>query len=463
MFSDKTYIQRRKALAGAMQSGVILLLGNDESPMNYAGNPYPFRQDSSFLYYTGHDVPGLAAVIDADSGEAWLFGDDFTVDDIIWMGPQETMAQKAEKSGLAGAKPMAALSEMLGKAKADGREIHYLTQSRDTNKLKIQRLLDIGADEVNAKVSVPLIKAVVEQRNIKSAEEVSEIEKALEISYDMYRLAMRVTQPGMLEQEVFGAIEGYVLGRGSHVSFPVIFSVHGETLHNHKHGNLMQDGQLLVLDSGAESPCYYASDITRSYPVNGKFTPEQRDIYEIVLKAQTETIAMYRPGLFNRDIHLHAAKVIASGLKDLGFMKGNVDDAVAAGAHALFFPHGLGHMMGLDVHDMEDLGENLVGYDENVQRSDQFGLAYLRFARELKPGHVFTVEPGCYFIPELMDQWKAEARHAEFIDYDKVFSFRNFGGIRIEDDLLVTETGHRVLGKPIAKTVADVEAWCKGE
>ncbi|MCK5148805.1 aminopeptidase P family protein [bacterium] len=461
MFSHETYFQRRRSLAGVMQTGLILLPGNDETPMNYAGNPYHFRQDSSFLYYIGHDVPGLAAVIDADSGEAFLFGDNFDVDDIIWMGPQETMAEKAEKSGLTGARPMSELAEVIDKAKSAGRQIHYLTQSRDSNKLKIQRLLGIPADDVNSKVSVKLVRNVVEQRNIKTAEEVQEIEKALDISYDVYKLAMRMARPGMIEQEVYGAVEGHILGRGSYVSFPVIFSVHGETLHNHKHANMMKDGDILVLDSGAESPCYYASDITRTFPVNGKFSSEQRDIYQIVLKAQEETIAMYKPGLFNRDIHLHAAKVIASGLKDLGFMKGNVDDAVAAGAHALFFPHGLGHMMGIDVHDMEDLGENYVGYDENVKRSEQFGLAYLRFARELKTGHVFTVEPGCYFIPELMDMWKAENKHTDFINYDKVFTYRNFGGVRIEDDLLVTEDGYRVLGKPIAKTVEEVETWCQ--
>jgi Xaa-Pro dipeptidase len=288
------------------------------------------------------------------------------------------------------------------------------------------------------------------------------MEKALSISYEMNQLAMRISKPGLVEQQVYGAVEGLVLSRGSHVSFPVIFSVHGETLHNHYHYNEMRDGQLLVLDSGAESPRYYASDITRTFPVNGKFSEEQKDLYNIVLRAQMEAIAKYQPGVYNREIHLHAASIIAGGLINAGFMKGNPEDAVAAGAHALFFPHGLGHMIGLDVHDMEDVGEDVVGYDDSVERSDQFGLAYLRFAKKLEPGMTVTVEPGLYFIPELMKQWKAENKHADFINYEKAFQYAQFGGIRIEDVVLVTPEGNRVLGKPIAKTIQEVEEWCQG-
>ncbi|MBN2415566.1 aminopeptidase P family protein [bacterium] len=460
MFSADTYSSRRKRLAEQVGSGLILIPGNSESPMNYPGNPYHFRQDSTFLYFFGHDVPGLAGVVDADSGRSTLYGDDFTVDDIIWMGPQQTMAEKQDLCGADSVRPFEALDTHVKEAEAQGRTIHFLPQYRGEGRILISRLTGHQVLEVNNKTSETLIRAVVAQRNIKSPDEVAEIEKALEISYEMNRLAMKSAKAGLKEQEIYGAVEGLVLSRGSHVSFPVIFSVHGETLHNHHHHNIMKDGDLLVLDSGAESPLHYASDITRTFPVNGKFTPAQADIYSIVLEAQLASITRMRPGETNRNAHLHAVSVIASGLKDLGFMKGDVDEAVAAGAHALFMPHGLGHMIGLDVHDMENLGEDYVGYDERVKRGTQFGLAYLRMGRAYEPGHVLTTEPGIYFIPELIDQWAGEKRHAGFINYEKVRQYRDFGGIRIEDDVLITETEPRVLGRPIAKTIDDVVSWC---
>jgi len=462
MFSAETYKARRMKLAEEVGSGLILLPGNNEVAMNYPDNPYHFRQDSSFLYYFGHDVPGLAGMIDADSGASILYGDDFTVDDIIWMGPQEKMAAKGKQIGADMTSSFEELEKIVQKSLSHGRFIHYLPQYRGEGQILIANLTGHNVNDINSKVSEGLIKAIVKQRNIKTADEIAEIEKSLEISYEMNKLAMKISQPGLIEQQVYGAIEGLVKSKGSNVSFPVIFSVHGETLHNHHHANVMKDGDLLVFDSGAESPLYYASDITRTFPVNGRFSPEQKDIYNIVLRAQMESISMMRPDNTNKDAHLHTAMIIAEGLKDLGFMKGDVHEAVAAGAHALFFPHGLGHMMGLDVHDMEDLGEDYVGYDKSVERSDQFGLAYLRLARKYKPGHVVTAEPGIYFIPELMDKWKADNSHSDFINYDKVLKFRNFGGIRIEDDIVITDDGHRVLGKPIAKTIAEVEDWCKG-
>ena len=460
MFARDVYIQRRKVLRNRVGSGLILFLGNEESPMNYPANPFPFRQDSSFLYYWGLDFPGLAAVLDVDSGTETLFGTDFTVDDIIWMGPQKTLAEKAGEVGVGAARPTNDLKTCLNEAVNQGRKIHYLAPYRSENLIKIEDLTGIPLIQVCEKASEDLIRAVVAQRSIKSEDEVREIEKALDISHDMYTLAMKMSRPGLIEHDVYGAVEGVVLARGSHVSFPVIFSIHGETLHNHHHHNEMKDGDLLVLDSGAESPLHYASDITRTFPVSGTFSPEQKDLYNVVLEGQTEAIAMMKPGVLNRDVHLHTARVMAEGLKALGFIKGDMNDAVAAGAHALFFPHGLGHMIGLDVHDMEDLGEQYVGYDETVERSDQFGLAYLRLARKLQTGFVVTVEPGIYFIPALMDQWKSQNKFADFINYDKVLAFKNFGGIRIEDDVLVTGDGSRVLGKPIARTVDEVEAWC---
>ncbi len=460
MFSAETYIQRRKKLKEQLQSGLVLFLGNEESPMNYPDNGYPFRQDSSFLYYWGLDVPGLAAILDIDGDKETVFGYDFTVDDIVWMGPQDTMADKAEMVGVPNSGSLEDIEAVMKAAVSNKAHIHFLPQYRADNLIKVEKLTGIHNTEVNEKASVELIKAVVAQRSIKSEDEIMEIEKALSISYEMNRIAMRMSKPGIYESEVYGVIEGIVLSVGSYVAFPVIFSIHGETLHGHSHHNKMKDGDILVLDSGAESPLHYASDITRTFPVNGKFSAMQKDVYSVVLAAQENAIALMEPGVMNKDCHLEAARTIADGMKQLGFMKGNVDDAVAAGAHALFFPHGLGHMMGLDVHDMENLGENYVGYDDTVKRSGQFGLAYLRLAKKLEPGHVVTVEPGIYFIPELIEMWKEEKRHADFIDYDKVEAQIGLGGIRIEDDVLVTNDGHRILGKPIAKTVEDVEAWC---
>lgn len=462
MFKAETYIQRRNKLKEQVKSGVILFLGNEESPMNYPSNAYTFRQDSSFLYFWGLDFPGLAAVIDIDENSEILFGYDFTVDDIIWMGPQKTIAEKAEQVGVHQSEPLEMLEEKIKDAVGKGRRVHYLPQYRAENVIKIEKMSGIHNSRVNDDASKELIRAVVSQRSIKSDEEIEQIEMALDISYEMNTLAMKMTKVGMYEREVYGAVEGLVLSTGGYVAFPVIFSIHGETLHGHSHENLMKEGDILVLDSGVESPLHYASDITRTYPVSGKFTAIQKDVYNVCLAAQERAIEMMRPGVPYRDVHLHAARIIADGMKELGFMKGNTDDAVKAGAHALFFPHGLGHMMGLDVHDMENLGEEYIGYDEEFKRSEQFGLAYLRLARRLQPGYVITVEPGIYFIPELIDQWKGENKFSDFIDYEKVEKHKGFGGVRIEDDVLVVEDGHRVLGKPVPKKAEDVEAAASG-
>ena len=460
MFGSKTYIERRKALKDIVKSGVILLVGNDDSPMNYSANPFHFRQDSSFLYYFGLDFPGLAAIIDIDNDQEIIFGYDFTVDDIVWMGPQETLVEQAKKVGVDQTMPLEKQKEVIQNVLKQGRRVHYLPQYMAGNILKIEQFTGFHNSVVNDYVSPELIKAVVKQRSYKTDEEVRQIEMALDISYEMYKLALSMSTSGMYEYEVYGALEGLIFSKNSNISFPVIFTAHGEVLHGHSHANIMKDGDLLVLDSGAESPLHYASDITRTYPVNGKFSDIQKDIYNIVLAANVQCIEMMKPGIAFKNVHLHAAKVIADGMKQLGLMKGNTDDAVAAGAHALFFPHGLGHQMGLDVHDMEGIGENFVGYNDEVKRSDQFGLAYLRFGRKLEPGFVLTVEPGIYFMPELIEQWKSQNKHTEFINYDKVEQIIGLGGIRIEDDILITADGYQVLGKPIAKTVGDVEDWC---
>ncbi len=457
MFSADVYIERRKRLRTDVRAGVILFLGNEESPMNYADNQYPFRQDSSFLYFFGLDCPGPAAVIDIDQGTECMFGDDLTVDDIIWTGPQPTLKEKCRKTGISETAGLDKLPDVLKKAVKQGRKIHFLPQYRPENVLKIQHLLGIPPSAVPAHVSEPLIKAVVAQRSIKSEQEIEQIESALEISYEMQTLAMRMSKPGVYERQVASAMEEVVLSRGSALSFPTIFSIHGETLHNHNYDNQMQAGDMAVNDSGAESPLHYASDITRTIPVGGNFSKRQKEIYAIVLSAQEKAIEAVKPGVEFRGIHLLACGALTSGLKDLGLMKGDIEQAVRAGAHTLFFQCGLGHMLGLDVHDMEGLGEEFVGYTDTIKRNHEFGFKSLRLAKALEPGFVITVEPGIYFIPELIDQWKTSQKNSQYINYDLVEEYRDFGGIRIEDDVLVTKDGHRVLGRKIPKTISEVE------
>lgn len=457
MFNKTVYVERRKKLKKQVGSGVILIPGNVESPMNYPANCYPFRQDSTFLYFFGQDKPGFAGLIDIEEGKDYLFGEDFTIDDIIWMGPQPRVKELALEVGIEYTGTPAEMAAKISDALAAKRKIHYLPPYRGENSIQLAKLLGTSTDTLKSGASVELVKAVVDQRSIKSDDEVKEIEKALDISYEMYDMVLQLAKPGIYEREIVGKIEGIAGSYGAHVSFPIILSINGETLHNHYHGHRLEKGRLLVTDSGAESAEYYASDITRTFPVGGTFTPEQRDIYQVVLDSQLAAIEAIKPGKPYKEVHLITARVIADGLKNAGLMKGNMEAAVSDGAHALFFPHGLGHMIGLDVHDMEDLGENNVGYDKTVERSKQFGLAYLRMARELKPGYVITVEPGIYFIPALIDKWKSENKSSEFINYDKVEKYKGFGGIRIEDDVLVTPGGGRVLGKPIPKTVEEIE------
>jgi Xaa-Pro aminopeptidase len=465
MFAKETYIERRKRLQRDIQSGLILFLGNEESPTNYRDNSYPFRQDSSFLYFFGLDSPSLAAVIDIDEQTECVFGDDPTVDEIVWTGPQPALRQKCEKIAVTNTAPSARLADTLKKALKKSRDIHFLPQYRADNLLKIEKLLGIPANDVQQHVSERLIKAVVAQRSIKSEQEIHEIEKALDIAYEMQTTAMKMAKPGVYEREIAGAMEGVALARGGRLSFPTIFSIHGETLHNHYHGNVMKAGDIAVNDSGAETALGYASDITRTIPVCGKFSQRQADIYSIVLDAQQKAIEAVAPGVEFRNVHRLACRILTSGLKDLGLVKGDPDEAVDAGAHTLFFQCGLGHMMGLDVHDMEALGEDYVGYTDAIKRNPAFGWRSLRLAKALEPGHVITIEPGIYFIPELIDRWKAENKCNSFINYSAVEEYRGFGGIRIEDDLLVTETGGlarptaggRVLGRPIPRTIDQVE------
>lgn len=461
MFPKEVYWKRRKQLRELVGTGILLLPGNDESAMNYKSNTYHYRQDSSFLYFFGISQPGLSGICDIDAAEDTLYGDDLAIDDIIWMGEHPTISELAGSVGVEKNRSGADLGADLKKAMDQGRKIHLLPPYRGDQVISLSALLGCSVDEVSTFVSEEFIRAVVALRSIKDEFEIAEIEKAVDVAYIMHTTAMKMGFPGNFEREIAGAIEGIALSHGGPVSFPIILSMNGQTLHNHDHSNELVEGRMVVTDAGAETPLGYASDITRTFPVGGKFSGRQRDVYEIVLKANLEAIQNTRPGIRNLDLHLGAAKTIAEGLKGLGILKGNTNDIVAAGAHALFFPHGLGHMMGLDVHDMEGLGENYVGYDESVSRSEQFGLAYLRMGRELKEGFVFTIEPGCYFIPALIKLWKEEGKFKEFINYSKAEEFIGLGGVRIEDDVLVTGTGYKVLGTPIPKTVGEVEETMK--
>lgn len=461
MFAKEIYINRRNRLRSLMSTGIALFSGNVEAPMNYPDNTYHWRQDSDFLYFFGIDLPGLAGMIDFNSGEECIFGNDFDVDDIVWMGPQPLLKDLAAGVGVEHSLPFSKLEDYINQAVSGKRPVHFLPPYRAETKMTLGALLKENPCQMRTKASESLIRAVVSLRSIKEDVEIAEIEKAVHIACEMQTTAIRMCKPGMSEQEIFGTIEGIAWARGSGPAFPTILSINGQTLHNHKHINILKEGRMMVSDCGAESNMHYSADLTRTTPVGGRFSQKQRDIYEIVLKANTESIRKAGPGISNRDLHLGACEIIASGLKELGLMKGDTAAAVTAGAHALFMPHGLGHMMGLDVHDMESLGENFVGYNDEVKRSTQFGLRSLRFALPYKPGHVFTVEPGIYFIPELFAKWKAEKKFTEFINYDKVEPWLNFGGIRIEDDVLITSNGSRMLGKTAPKTVEEIEETCR--
>ncbi len=457
MFAAQTYAARRARLQSQFTSGILLFLGNEESSMNYADNTYHFRQDSTFLYYMGVDQPGWAAVVDVDEGTTTAFADDATLDAIVWTGAVPSVAELASRGGVTATKPAAALADVIGAARAQGREIHFLPPYRPENALKLFRLLGVHPDQARTAASVPFIRAVVEMRAVKDEEEIAEIERAVDTCVDMHVAGMAMARPGMKEADIAARVTEIALAAGGNLSFPVIATIHGETLHNHYHGHTLEDGQIFLLDAGAETAAHYAGDLTSTFPVGAAFTPRQKEIYDIVLSAHLAAVAAVKPGVPFRDVHLLACRTLAEGLKGIGLMKGDLDAAVEQGAHAMFFQCGLGHMMGLDVHDMEDLGEVWVGY-EGTPKSTMFGIKSLRLARPLKPGFVFTVEPGIYFIPELIDRWKAEGKFREYIDYDLLATYRTFGGIRIEEDLVVESGGCRILGKSRPRTTEEVEA-----
>ena len=458
MFSRNIYVARRQRLIKSVGDGILLFLGNSEAPSNYSDNQYIFRQDSTWLYYFGIDQPDMAAVIDVESGQETIFGNDVDIDDIIWMGPQPLVSSRAEEVGVANTAPLADLEKVVKAAVAKGRKVHFLPPYRYRNMILLHSLLGIPFDQMKAAASVEFIKAVVEMRLVKEPCEIQQIDMACNLGYAMHMAATKLMKPGMLEQDLVGVMEGVVISGGYMTSFPTILSQNGETLHNHSHHQIITEGRLTVIDAGAEIASHYCSDFTRTLPCSGRFTEQQKEVYTIVSEANNLALGLARPGISYRDVHLAASRLILQGLKNIGLVKGDVDEAVAAGAAGLFMPHGLGHNMGLDVHDMENLGENYVGYEEGIKRSTQLGLGSLRMARVLKPGNVVTDEPGIYFIPALIDKWKAEGTCRDFINFEALDAYRSFGGIRIEDDLLITESGARLLGsKRLPRTVEEVE------
>ena len=469
MFSSEVYVNRRRGLLEQMASrgahGIAVFLGNVDAATNYRGNDYKFRQDSNFLYYWGIDEPWFAAVLDLDTAQECLYGNDVDIDDIIWMGPQPTVASKGALVGCAATAPLAEFDKAVAAAVAAGRPVHFLPPARYYNQMKLSQLTGISTDAVRKVAPVAaggaseeLVKSVIAMRLVKELCEIEELDKAADIGYEMHSEARRGCKPGVLEQEIVGRMEGVTYSKGWGPSFTTILSQNGETLHNHSHHQIITPGRLLVVDAGAESNTHYASDFTRTYPCSGKFTTKQREIYDIVQQANDYAYSLTKPGTTYWDVHYATARFLLEGLKSIDLVRGDVDEMLPLGVSGLFMPHGLGHNMGMDVHDMEDLGENYVGYAEDQKRHPLLGLGNLRMARRLEPGHVVTDEPGLYFIPALIEQWKREGTDKGFVNYEKLAQYYDFGGIRLEDDILVTADGARRLGSrrlPILST--DVE------
>ena len=471
MFSKETYIQRRNELKELVGSGIVILFGNNESPYNYPANAYyPFRQDSSFLYYFGQQREGLVGVIDIDNDKEWLIGDDIDIEDIVWYGSVDSVADMAAQVGVANTAPMKSLSSFISADRLPSRPlerlkgeapIHFLPPYRHDTKIQIMDLLGIHPSKQKEAASLSLIKAVVKMRSTKTPEEIEELERAVEIGYKMHTTAMRITRPGLTEKYVGGQVDGIAHSYGAQVSFATIFSQHGEIMHGNPSMDVLESGRLVLCDAGAETINHYSSDHTRTFPVNGKFTQRQLDIYRIVEECHDYVLDVAKPGVKYMDVHFAVCRLMTERLKELGLMKGDVDEAVAAGAHAMFLPHGLGHMMGMDVHDMEGLGQIYVGFDEETRPNlEQFGTNCLRMGRRLEEGFVVTDEPGIYFIPALIDDWRKSGHCAEFLNFDLLETYKDFGGIRIEDDVLITKDGCRFLGeKRIPYHPKDVEAF----
>ena len=445
-FTKETFINRRAGLQARMESGLLLFLGNKLVGMNYADNEYPFRQDSSFMYYFGLDFAGLAAVIDIDEDRTIVFGDDLTIDNIVWTGVQPSIRERCETGGVRDSMPLKELKPYLDKAQSKGQTIHYLPPYRGEHQVWLQELLGIAPNAQASGASVPFIKAIADMRNHKDASEIAEIEEAIDVSTRMHLVAYKMAHPGVHECEIAAAVAHTAEKEGYRLAFPTIATTHGQTLHNHGFIHTLKDGDIFLLDAGAETKNHYAGDLSSSMPVSERFTSQQAEVYNIHLESFWAAVDKLKPGVPFREAHIAAATKIAEGMKSLGLMKGDPSEAAESGAYALFFPCGLGHMMGMDVHDMENLGEQYVGYGDGMEKSKQFGFKSLRLARPLEPGFVFTVEPGIYFIPDLIDRWRAEKQFEDFICYDKLDAWKGFSGLRNELNYVITEDGARLLG-----------------
>ena len=462
MFDKQTYVNRRARLRSLVNDGIIIIFGNNESPCNYPSNGYyPFRQDSSFLYYFGLNRDGLVGVIDIDNNSETVFGNDIDIEDIVWNGSVDSVHDLSAQVGVEHTAPMRALKNTCNEALRQKRRIHFLPPYRHDIKIQIFDLLGIHPVQQKEAASMELIKAVVSMRSVKEQQEIEELERAAEIGYLMHTTAMRLTRPGVTEKFVGGQVDGIAHSYGAMTSFPTIYSQHGEIMHGNPSMSVLQAGRLALCDAGAETINNYCSDNTRTMPVSGTFTQRQLEIYSIVEACHDHVLEVAKPGVKYFDVHLAVCRLMTERLKELGLMKGDTDEAVAAGAHAMFLPHGLGHMMGMDVHDMEGLGQTNVGFDEETRPNlEQFGTNALRMGRRLQKGFVVTDEPGIYFIPALIDEWKADGHCKEFINFDLLETYKDFGGIRIEDDILITEDGCRFIGeKRIPYHPKDVEAF----
>lgn len=462
LFSKSTYVERRNELKKLVGSGLIVLFGNNDSPANYPSNTYKFRQDSSFLYYFGLHRNGLVGVIDVDNDREYLVGDEIDIEDIVWYGSVTSVAELAEMTGVARTAAMRELPAIVESAKAQGEEVHFLPPYRFDNQIQIMDLLGIHPSQQKAAASLKLIAAVVKMRTTKTEEEIAELERAAEIGYEMHTTAMRLCRPGITEQYIGGMVDGIANAYGCMVSFQTIATQHGEVMHGNPSPAKLEAGRLMLVDAGAETNENYCSDNTRTTPVSGVFTQKQKDIYNIVVECHDHVLEVAKPGVKWWDVHFAVCRIITERLQQLGLMKGDVEESLKAGAHAMFLPHGLGHSMGMDVHDMEGLGQVYVGFDNEVRPSTQFGTNALRFGRRLQKGFVVTDEPGIYFIPALIDDWKKNGTNAQFLNFDKIDEYRDFGGIRIEDDVLITDEGCRFIGsKRIPYHVEDVEEFMR--
>ncbi|MGL4936140.1 MAG: aminopeptidase P family protein [Cetobacterium sp.] len=457
MFDKQVYISRRERLKKIVGDGLIIIAGNSESPMSYKDNCYSFIQDSTFLYYFGLNSPDLIGVIDIQSDKEYIFGKEFTINDIIWMGGQKSFKDRSLEVGVDKFLEIETLDKILDAAKLEGKKIHFTNQYRLENSLKLSKLLGKTLDEIENGFSQKLVASIIEMRNIKESCEIIELEKATNVTREMHLTAMKNVKPGMKGYELVALLECEAKKYNATPSFHTICTTNGQILHNHFHGNTFKDGDLVLLDCGARLDNGYCGDMTTVFPVSGKFDERQKDLYSLLIEMFEKAEECTTPGVTNKTVHIEVCKVLAKGLVERGFMKGEVEEIVKAGAHALFFPHGLGHMIGLDVHDMENLGENNVGYDSETLRETQFGLRSLRMGKELKPGYVLTIEPGIYFIPELIQKWKNEALFREYINYEKVEEYIDFGGMRYEGDFLITEDGNKRLGEKMPKHFYEIE------